>query len=396
MNVILYDREILHKSFFPFTLTRPVSGLRVGILTLAEKWQRFLNSTVSNHTASYLNQLYPLYTEEDNYVIDCSYLPDEALADAIKKLPAASALVYDKEIIAARMEKSRIPPPGEPMPWGGLKTVFFKHPVRTISRPWDLFLNNRCEIMNDFMLVASGRRSAGVHDPFSRIYNDRNVFVEKDVVIKAAVINAENGPVYIGTNSRIQEGTTIHGPAAFLEGSTVSMGSKIREDSTIGPFCIVGGEVKNSIFIGYSNKAHEGYLGNSVIGEWCNLGADTNNSNLKNNYSSVRVWDNLTGSYMESGQLLCGAFIGDHSKTAIGTLINTGTVIGVSANVFGTGLTPKFIPSFSWGGYTGKVRYDCDKAIESAGNMMARRERKILPSEAALLRSIFELTYKAN
>lgn len=395
MNVILYDRPSVHLSLYPLTLTRPVSGIRVGILTIAEKWNKILDLEVTYRTEPYLQELFSLHTSDDNWIINSSLLPDDSLVNAIKKLPPSSVLVNNEDFLAVKSGRPDIRSWDETPDIKGLKNIYYRHPVRTIRKPWDLFLQNGKELINDFILLTGNRVSNKLPDPFTRVYNERNLFIEEGVSIKAAILNAENGPVYLGKNVVIQEGAAIHGPAAFLEGSVASMGVKIREDTTIGPYCKIGGEVKNSIFFGNSNKAHEGYLGNSVIGEWCNLGADTINSNLKNNYSNVRVWDYESMSYQDSGQQFCGVFMGDHSKTAIGTRINTGTVIGVSANVFGHGLTPKFIPSFSWGGYSGgSEEYDPDKAIDAAKKMMSRRNYVMSKAEEIIMKSVFTITGK--
>ncbi len=305
-----------------------------------------------------------------------------------------AVLVNDYGFLAARVDKLTTAGMKDSVTPDGLKNIYYRNPVKNITRPWDLFLHNRSEIIQDYIIITSGRSSGNVPDPFTRIYNERNIFFENGVNIKSAILNAEDGPIYIGENVTIQEGATIHGPAAILEGAVLSMGAKLREDNTIGPYCKIGGEVKNSIFYGNSNKAHDGYIGNAVIGEWCNLGAGTNNSNLKNNYSNVRVWDYESMNYYDSGQQFCGVFMGDHSKTAIGTRINTGTVIGICANVFGHGLTPKFIPSFSWGGYEKGNTYEVNKALESAGKMMSRREQELNPAEKDILIAVFNFTEK--
>ncbi len=392
MNLILYDDPSVHKSLYPLTFTRPVSSLRTGILTLGEKWARSLNGEVSNLTVPFLQNGFAASIQNDNWLIQSNILPDENLVNAIKKMSPLSVLVNDSGWLAARIDKAGVATLKESSIPQGLKSTYFRSPVKIISRPWDLFLNNHIEIIQDFQRITSGRSSCQLPDPFTRIYNERNIFFEEGVNIKAAILNAEEGPIYIGKNATIQEGVAVHGPSAILEGAVISMGAKIREDNTIGPYCKVGGEVKNSILFGNSNKAHEGYLGNSVIGEWCNLGAGTNNSNLKNNYSNVRVWDYEQMKYTDSGQQFCGVFMGDHSKTAIGTRINTGTVIGVSANVFGQGLTPKFIPSFSWGGYEKGSVYDTEKAGEAALKMMSRRNQKFNSTDKEIFYAIYKLT----
>jgi UDP-N-acetylglucosamine diphosphorylase/glucosamine-1-phosphate N-acetyltransferase len=368
----------------------------VGLLTLAEKWKARMEGTFSYHTAAYLSGKFPLHIADDNLVIHGGIIPDEGIVQAITKLPALSKLENEKTVLAARIGAEAVTPPGEPIRWEGLKSVFYRNPVRTIRKPWDIFLENGAEIIRDFILVTAGKESGSMPDPFSRIYNERNIFISPGVSIRASILNAENGPIFLGKDVSIQEGAMLRGPVAVLEGSEISMGAKIRENTTIGPFCKVGGEVKNSVITGYSNKAHDGYLGNSVIGEWCNLGADTNCSNLKNNYSAVRVWDYLAADYVDSHQQFCGTFIGDHTKTSIGTMINTGTVMGVSANVFGPGLTPKFIPSFTWGGVLEKQIYDVNRAIPDAGKMMSRRNMILSPEDSGILEYLYRTIHKTE
>ncbi len=392
MKIILYDEPAVHKALYPLTLTRPVSELKTGILSIREKWAHHMNRDISWGTMPYLAKLYPQDFDNDNLIINSALLPDENLVKAISGLAESSSLVNDSGILAARVNSDQVPGPGQIFNPQGLKSVYFRHEVKKISKPWDLFLENGPEIIKDIFLITLNRNSSKMPDPFTRIYNERNVFIEKGVKIRSAILNAEDGPIYLGENAEIQEGSSLHGPVAVLEGAVISMGAKIRENTTIGRFCKVGGEVKNSIFLGNSNKAHDGYLGNSVIGEWCNLGANTNNSNLKNNYSNVKVWDYETVSFRDSGQQFCGVFMGDHSKTAIGTRINTGTVIGVSANIFGAGLTPKYIPSFSWGGYKQGPEYAFDKAIDSAGKMMSRRNRLFSEDEINMLKAVYDMT----
>ncbi len=394
MNLILYDDPLFCKTLYPLTFTRPLGCLRLGILILAEKWERILGNKPSYLSLPYLSGLYPLNADSDNLVINSSVLPDDQFVNSLRKLQPGSVLENERMFLAARTDKEHLPACGNSFDRAGLKSVFYRQPVRLVSRPWDLFLENKNELLRDYMLVTSGRETKKMPDPYTRSYHERNIFIEEGVTIKAAIINAENGPVYIGKNVSIMEGSAICGPAAILKGSVISMGTKIRANTTIGPHCIVGGEVKNSIIYGYSNKAHEGYLGNSIVGEWCNLGANTNCSNLKNNFSNVKVWDHAKDAYLDSGQQFCGVFIGDHSTTSIGTMINTGTMIGVSANIFGSGLTPKFIPSFSWGGYPENQTYEIEKAIESAGKMMALKKKNISQEEAGVLRAIFDLTGK--
>jgi len=261
-----------------------------------------------------------------------------------------------------------------------------------IDQLWKIFQNNGNQIRADYKLITTNRKSAPVKDPHTRTYNDGNIFLEEGVVIHAAILNAENGPIYLDKNSQVQEGAIIRGPFTLGEGSIVNMGGKMRGDNTIGPFCKIGGEVSNSVLFGYCNKAHDGFLGNSVLGEWCNLGADTNTSNLKNNYDNVRLWSYAKNGFVDIGQPNCGLIMGDHSKSGINTMFNTGTVVGVSSNIFGGSYPRNFIPSFQWGGASGLVTYQFDKAIETAARMMARRNVVLNEIEKEILKNVFEQT----
>ncbi|HYC85082.1 MAG TPA: glucose-1-phosphate thymidylyltransferase, partial [Chryseosolibacter sp.] len=244
----------------------------------------------------------------------------------------------------------------------------------------------------DFQLVTRGRTSQPVPDPHTVVYGPENLFIEEGVTLKAAVINAENGPVYLGKNSIVQEGALIRGAFALCEGGHLNMGAKVRGDTTIGPFSKVGGEISASVLFGYSNKAHDGFLGCSVLGEWCNLGADTNTSNLKNNYDHVKLWRHASGSFEDTGLQFCGLMMGDHSKSSINTMFNTGTVVDVSANVFGEGFPRNYIPSFAWGGSGGFTTYKIEKALETAERAMARRNVVLDKTEREILVAVYQMT----
>ena len=264
-------------------------------------------------------------------------------------------------------------------------------PVVVLRHPWDIFTHNEEQLRQDYALVTQSRVSQQITDPYTRIYQPEQVFVEEGAVIRAAIINAEEGPVYIGKNATVHENAVIKGPFAMLENSHVNIGSKIREATTIGPNCKVGGEVKNTVFLANSNKGHEGFVGNSVVGEWCNFGADTNTSNLKNNYQSVRAWSYAKGAYENTGLQFCGLLMGDHSKCGINTMFNTGTVVGVFANIFGAGFPPKFVPSFTWGGTPGQgdAVYSFDKATETLDRILKRRGLVLSSVEISLLKHVF-------
>jgi UDP-N-acetylglucosamine diphosphorylase/glucosamine-1-phosphate N-acetyltransferase len=291
-------------------------------------------------------------------------------------------------IIAVRTDDHELP---EVIPG---KVAEYTNDLTIIDRPWKIFQNNGNQIRADFKLVTAGRKSAPIADPHTHTYNSAEIFIEEGAVLHTAVLNAEGGPIYLGKNSQVQEGAILRGPFSLGEGAIVNMGGKMRADTTIGPFCKIGGEVSNSILFAHSNKSHDGFLGNSVIGEWCNLGADTNTSNMKNNYDSVRLWSYAKKTFVNTGLPFCGLIMGDHSKSGINTMFNTGTVVGVSSNVFGAGYPRNFIPSFQWGGAGGFVTYQYEKAMETAERVMSRRNIKLDEIEKGILKNVFDETNK--
>jgi UDP-N-acetylglucosamine diphosphorylase / glucose-1-phosphate thymidylyltransferase / UDP-N-acetylgalactosamine diphosphorylase / glucosamine-1-phosphate N-acetyltransferase / galactosamine-1-phosphate N-acetyltransferase len=382
MNYVLIDDDLIHQQLQPLTLTKPISALRCGILTLAEKWEKRLNTTISTISAAYLSEKFKTVLNEDNVFIYAQLLPDSDLVAAISALKINEKLVTkNQQILAFRAEK--------PV-FDDLKSIVFASQIHTINFAWDLFLQNGDEIKKDFALITANRKSEEIKDVFTRIYQPENVFVEAGTSIKAAILNAEAGPIYIGKNAQIQEGAIIIGPVSIGENSIVAWGSKIRSNTTLGPNCRAGGEVGNAIFMANSNKAHDGFLGNSVIGEWCNLGANTNNSNLKNDYSEVKLHSFVSNQLEGTGLQFCGTIMGDYTKAGISTMFNTGTVVGVCANVYGADFQPKFIPSFSWGGsMTGFTEYRFDKAIAVINATMIRRNQSLSEAEIQILRHIF-------
>jgi UDP-N-acetylglucosamine diphosphorylase/glucosamine-1-phosphate N-acetyltransferase len=387
MNVILFDDPAIRVNLFPFTLTRPLGGLRVGILTIAEKWERWLKCPVSFQTEEYLSEKFPSHNSSDDLLINGALCPDAELKATISALPDGYFLAKDALLLAARNPK------------GAMTTrnvVDYNHDVTLIDQVWKIFGKNAQEIQSDFTLITDGRTSAGIDDPHTRVYNESAIFVEEGVYIRSAILNAETGPIYLGKNSIVQEGAIIRGGFALCEGGHVNMGAKMRGDVTVGPWCKVGGEVSNSVLFAYSNKAHDGYLGNAVIGEWCNLGAGTSASNLKNNYAPVRIWNHAEEAIVSTDLQFCGLMMGDHSKAAINTMFNTATVVGVSANVFGGGLPPAFVPSFSWGGADGLITYQVDKAIDTARKVMSRRDMRVDQHDATILETVFKLTARSR
>lgn len=386
MNVILFDDPQARLNLLPFTFTRPVAAIRVGILTLAEKWERYLGEPVTFSTQPYLQNQYPLLPGTDNLWINASVCPDATVAGLFAKLKTGEGYVYDKTIIAYKTDEDEIPEVvGESV---------YPCPVAIayVDRPWKIFQYNGAQIRADFELLTKGRHSAAILDEHTRVYKSNNIFLEGGAVVKAAILNAENGPIYLGKNSQVSEGAIIRGPFALCEGSHVNMGAKVRGDVTVGPFSKIGGEVSASVIFGYANKAHDGFLGCSVIGEWCNLGADTNTSNLKNNYENVKVWSYASHGFIDSGSQFVGLMMGDHSKCAVNTMFNTGTVVGVSANIFGEGFPRTFIPSFTWGGAAGFATYQLPKALGTAERVLARRNMELSSHERDILAHVFETT----
>jgi UDP-N-acetylglucosamine diphosphorylase/glucosamine-1-phosphate N-acetyltransferase len=394
MNYILFDEPIIRASLLPFTFTRPVAGIRVGILTLKEKWEKYLQySSFSFLTENYLQVKFPLTSSEDNILINSAVCPNSDVARAITALQSGQALFQGDTIIAARIGAAALTKAQASRSIDYSDKIEYSGPLTVIRQPWDIFINNGQEIRNDFALLSQGRTSAPVGDPHTIVYNTENIFIEEGVKIRAAVLNAEDGPIYIGKNAQIQEGALIRGPFALCEGSWVNMGGKMRGDITVGPFSKVGGEIGNSVIFGYTNKSHEGYLGNSVIGEWCNLGADTNTSNLKNNYANVKLWSYLENCFIDTGKQFCGLMMGDHSKAGINTMFNTGTVVGVGSSIFGAGFPRNFVPSFSWGGpATGFETYRLNKLFDVEEKVMARRNIELDKVYRDILQEIFDQT----
>ena len=384
MNYILFDgpnREAL----LPFTYTRPVADIRIGILTIREKWELFLGATTTTITEDYLSDKFPMVEMEENIMINSSYLPSNELVSQIKNL-SNNQVIYDGDTIVAfyNLEDQEVD-------CDVFETMHCEDSILKVERTWDIFSKNGAAITADFELITAGRTSAAIPER-TQAFNAEQIFIEQGARLPLCVLNANNGPIYIGKDSEIMEGSLVRGPFALCEGSVLKMGAKIYGPTTIGPYSKVGGEVNNAVFFGNSNKGHDGYLGNSVVGEWCNLGADTNNSNLKNNYAEVRLWSYETQNFAKTGLQFCGLMMGDHSKCGINTMFNTGTVIGVSANIFGTGFPRNFIPSFSWGGASGFSTYLISKAFEVASVVMSRRGIEFSAQDTAILEQVFEQT----
>lgn len=369
MKIILSDNG-LHLRFAPLTLTRPLGNLRMGIFTNDERWKKLIpTAEVFYQTESYLSGKYP--TSSQGVLINAAIIPNQEVANAVLNLQEDEMLTFGDTWIAKK----------------GSKSVEFQgeSPIILSSR-WDLFQQNGKAIEQDFELVSKGKTSHQLSSSNTVIGDTSRIFVEEGVKAEAVIFNTTSGAIYLGKNVEIMEGSIVRGGLAMLENSTLKMGAKIYGPTTIGAHCKVGGEVSNSIFYAYSNKGHDGFLGNSIIGEWCNLGADTNSSNLKNNYGLVKAYSFESKSIEATGIQFMGLTMGDHSKSGINTMFNTATVVGVSTNVFGAEFPSKFLNSFTWG--VGKDEYTFEKAIESANNMMKRRNLELSSDEIAILKYI--------
>lgn len=394
-NLILFDDPAIRTALLPFTFTRPVAGIRIGIRTLAEKWASWLNRPPSFLTEPYLQTKYPQQPGTDNLYVNGAVCPTPALVERLSALALGESLITPTGSLLALRTNRTASEATEladfPQHTGVYAEGAASRPLTVVRHLWDIFMENGDQIRADFAQLTAGRQSQPITDPFTRCYAPENIFVEPGATIRASVLNAEGGPIYIGRDATINEGSIVIGPFALGEGATVNWGGKMRSNTTIGPFCKVGGEVGNSIFFGHSNKAHDGFLGNSVVGEWCNLGANVNNSNLKNDYGNVKLYNYATGSLEDTGRIFCGLMMGDFTKAGISTLFNTGTVVGVSVNVFGGGFQPKHIPSFSWGGAdTDFTTYRIDKALRVAREAFSRRNKALDDVEEGILRTIFE------
>jgi UDP-N-acetylglucosamine diphosphorylase/glucosamine-1-phosphate N-acetyltransferase len=359
---------------------------------MRERWERLLGTETSTLTETYLQPVFHLNASDDNLVINASVFATSDLLEAVKQLHDGEKLMQDELLIAARFSNAEIHFHNLDVHVSSLSAKTYTGSLRRLKNIWDIFSLNEEAIKEDFLLVTKGRESISIPEDVT-VKAKGNLFIEEGAIINAGcIINASTGPVYIAKDAEILEGAIIRGPFALGEHGVVKMGAKIYGATTIGPGCKVGGEISNVVFFANSNKGHDGFLGNAVIGEWCNLGADTNCSNLKNNYDEVKIWDEFSNKSVRTGLQFCGLFMGDHSKCGINTMFNTGTVVGVSANVFGGDFPEKFIPSFCWGGSEGMVAYDFNRAIDTAKRMMKRRSRDITETEIAMYRHISDST----
>jgi UDP-N-acetylglucosamine diphosphorylase/glucosamine-1-phosphate N-acetyltransferase len=387
MNYILFDGPA-RNALLPFTFTRPVADILIGIMTIRQKWEMRLGSTTTTLTEEYLSDKFPMVELENNVMINASFLPNAILVEMIQDLEPNQVIFKGEEVVAFYTQEDQ-----EEVDFDSYEIIEYSEDCLTVQNTWDIFSKNDAAIREDFEFLTEGRKSQAIPKSVNVIAPE-NIFIEEGAKLEFVTLNASTGPIYIGKDTEIMEGSVIRGPFALCEGAVVKLAAKIYGATTVGPHSRIGGEVNNSVISAYSNKGHDGFLGNSVLGEWCNIGADSNNSNLKNNYEEVRLWSYETEGFAKTGLQFCGLMMGDHSKCGINTMFNTGTVIGVSANVFGTGFPRNFVPSFSWGGAAGFSTYITKKAFETARLVMSRRNVDFDEKEEAILEHVFEESKK--
>lgn len=387
MNYILFDGPA-RNALLPFTFTRPVADILIGIMTIRQKWEIRLGSTTTTLTEEYLSEKFPMVELEENVMINASFLPNDVLAEMVSNLEPNQAIFKGDEVIAFYTNEEQ-----EEVDFDTYEIIEYTDDCITVEHTWDIFSKNDAAIREDFEYLTEDRKSQPIPKSVNVIAPE-NIFIEEGAKLEFVTLNASAGPIYIGKDSEIMEGSVIRGPFALCENAQVKMASKVYGATTVGPYSRIGGEVKNVVLFACSNKGHDGFLGDSVLGEWCNIGADSNNSNLKNNYEEVKLWSYETEGFAKTGLQFCGLMMGDHSKCGINTMFNTGTVVGVSANIFGSGFPRNFVPSFSWGGASGFTTYITKKAFETARLVMSRRNVDFDEREAAILEHVFEESKK--
>lgn len=393
-HVILFDSEV-RDYLLPLTFVRPIAELRIGILSIREKWERLLPARISYLTQDYLSAKYPLEYGSDNLLVNGSIVPTPDLVQLLREMEFGQAYLLGEELIAARLDGDQLAGLIAEDDMGELDTYDLQYEqLLKINRPYDIFAKNAQALQLDFELLTAGRQSAPLPASNRLIGPADQLFIEAGASIEACTLNTTTGPIYIGADALVMEGCLLRGGLAICEHAILKMGARIYGPTTIGPYCKVGGEINNTVFFANSNKAHDGYLGNAVLAEWCNIGADTNSSNLKNTYDEVRIWSYPEERFIGTGLQFCGLIMGDHSKAGINTMFNTGSVVGVSANIFGSGFPRQFIPSFSWGGASGFTTYKTNKAFDTIRAVMQRRDFPFSEAEQQILLRVYEDTAK--
>jgi UDP-N-acetylglucosamine diphosphorylase/glucosamine-1-phosphate N-acetyltransferase len=392
MNYILFDESNVRTNLLPLTFMRPVGDIRIGILTIREKWEKLLDSKTSTLTDAYLSKKFPILKEETNILINGAILPNEEIVRLIKNLKPNQTIVSNDSIIALHITAEELEKLGDSS-HDGIEEIEVKDTPFKLNNTWEIFPYTGQAIEDDFKLLTEGRKSQPLSNT-NRVIGNGKIFLEKGAVVECAILNTTHGPIYVGADAEIMEGAMIRGPFALCAHAQVKMAAKIYGPTTIGPYSRIGGEVNNSVIFGYSNKAHDGFLGHSVIAEWCNIGADSNTSNLKNTYDEVRLWNYQKTTFVSTSLQFCGLIMGDHSKCGIDTMFNTGTVVGVNANIFGAGFQRNFIPSFTWGGTGRHSDYNLQKALEVAEAVFRRRDIVFTEAEKQLLSEVYRMTLK--
>lgn len=383
MQLVFSDAQYW-EDFLPLTFTRPVAEMRMGILTFSERWKKLLGIDEFFYiTENYLQDKFKKPEPKQSLFIVPNFFPSDEVLKQIKELQPGEALVYENEVLVANINMENFSLNQISKMTDIHEKLFF------IEKPTDIFSYNDKAIDYDFKLLTKGRTSQELSSTNGFIGDSENLFIEEGAVIEFSTLNCKTGKIYIGKNAEIMEGSNIRGSLALCEDSKINLGTKLYGGTTIGPHSKVGGEVNNIVIFGYTNKGHDGFVGNSVIGEWCNLGADTNSSNLKNNYASVKLWNYRKKRFLDTGLQFCGLIMGDHSKTAINTQLNTGTVVGVAANIFKSGFPPNLVDSFSWGGMKGDEKFKLEKSYEVAEKAMERRKIAITETDKDILKYIY-------
>lgn len=379
-HIVLSDHRKEWSNLRPLTLTKPIAKIRIGILSIEEKWQQYFEQVSLKTCQEYLQSFDNFSLEDESTFVNSSVLPTADLAKAIATLQTGESLYQNGVLLASKVGQSV----------GFEKEKTFNEKLLKINYCWDIFQLNEQAIALDFELLTKGKKSQAISTSNLIIGNSENVFLAEGAKVEGAILNPNGGYIYIGKNAEIMEGSVVRGSLALCNNAVLKLSTKIYGATTIGVYSKVGGEINNSVIQGYTNKGHDGFLGNSVLGEWCNLGADTNNSNLKNNYGNVKSWNYEQQDFIDSGLQFLGLVMGDHSKCGINTMFNTGTVVGVFANIFGGDFPPKYIPSFSWGGAKGFEKYQFAKAVEVAQAVMQRRNKTLNKTDQNILKYIAE------
>ncbi|MCA0426032.1 MAG: GlmU family protein [Bacteroidetes bacterium] len=391
MNIILFDPKEIRGNLLPFTYTRPVAKIRCGILNLDEKWeQRFPDASISYLTQDYLSTKFKTNSSAWNILINGALFATDELANIISGLENGAAIKHQNHLLAAHVQENELAKFDETAWLEKAKETNIQN-LQLIERPYDIFSKNGIAIEEDFQLITKNRTSLPIPEGNQVVCPER-IFIEEGAKVNFSILNASTGPIYIGKNAEIMEGCKVRGPFALCEDGGLKMDAKIYGPTTVGPHCKVGGEVNNAVFFAYSNKGHDGFVGNAVIGEWVNMGADTNNSNLKNTYDEVKLWNYPRQRFEKTGLTFCGLMMADHAKCGINTMFNTGTVVGVGANIFGAGFPRNYVPDFSWGGAQGFETFILSKFYKTAEAMCKRRNIEFDDTDKAIYKSIFEET----